>query len=53
MPTTTYTVTDAAWYPSGDQHSALVYQGSVSVPNVCGGGQVRLNKGGTFTAGVQ
>jgi hypothetical protein len=39
----------AAWYPSGDQNSALVYQGSSPVPNVCSGGVVRLQKGGTFS----
>ncbi len=50
MPTATYTVTDSNWYPSGDQHSSLVYQGSATVPDLCGGGQVRLDKGGTFTA---
>ena len=52
MSTSTTTVKDSAWYPSGDQHSPLVYQGSVTVPNVCGGGQVRLDKGGTFTTSV-
>lgn len=52
MATTSYTVTNSAWYPSGDQHSPLVYQGSITVPDVCGGGQVRLDKGGTFSASV-
>jgi hypothetical protein len=52
MPTTTFTISDSAWHPSGDQHSPLVYQGSVSVPDVCAGGQVRLDKGGTFTASI-
>jgi hypothetical protein len=52
MPDQTYSVTDQNWYPSGDQHSPLVYQGSIAVPDLCGGGQVRLNKGGTFTASV-
>ena len=52
MSTTTTTVKDSAWYPSGDQHNPLVYQGSVTVPNVCGGGQVRLDKGGTFSTSV-
>jgi hypothetical protein len=37
------------WFPSGDQHSPLVFQGSASVPNVCGGGMISLKKGGTFT----
>ena len=52
MSTTTTTVNDSGWYPSGDQHSPLVYQGTVAVPNVCGGGQVRLDAGGTFTTNV-
>jgi len=52
MPMATYTVVGSAWYPSGDQHSPLVYQGSVIVPDLCGGGQVRLQQGGTFTATV-
>jgi hypothetical protein len=54
MPTQAYAVTNQNWYPSGDQKSPLVYQGSIAVPDLCGGGQVRLDKGGTFmaTAGV-
>ncbi len=49
---TTYPVTGSAWYPSGDQHSPLVYEFSGAVPDACGGGLVRLNKGGTFSAQV-
>jgi len=52
MPSQTYSVAGSGWYPSGDQHSPLVYQGSVTVPDLCGGGAVRLDKGGTFTASV-
>jgi hypothetical protein len=55
MPNATYNVTTTAWYPSGDQSSPLVYQGSILVPNLCPGGtdhRVRLDKGGTFTASV-
>jgi len=52
MPTRTYTVTDSQWYPSGDQHSPLVYEGSAAVPDLCSGGLVRLDHGGTFTASV-
>jgi hypothetical protein len=52
MPTTTYTFSGSGWVPSGDQHSSLVYQGSISVPNLCGGGQLRLDKGGTFSASL-
>lgn len=52
MPAQTYAVTSDQWYPSGDQNSPLVYQGSVTVPDLCGGGQLRLNQGGTFTGTV-
>jgi hypothetical protein len=47
-----YSVSNSQWYPSGDQSSPLVYQGSITVPDLCGGGQVRLNHGGTFTASI-
>ena len=43
---------DSTWRPSGDQHNSSVYQGSVSVPDICHGGQVHLQTGGTFTATV-
>jgi hypothetical protein len=46
----TYQITNDQWYPSGDQSSPLVYQGSATVPNLCGGGKISLAKGGTFTA---
>jgi hypothetical protein len=53
MPSFTVTVSDSAWYPSGDQHSALVYQGSITAPDGCGGGQVmKQQKIATFTADV-
>jgi hypothetical protein len=52
MPTQSYAVPDSQWYPSGDQSSPLVYQGSIAVPDLCGGGQLRLNQGGTFSASV-
>jgi hypothetical protein len=42
----------SAWYPSGQQNSPSVYQGSTSVPDVCNGGQVSFQAGGTFSAGV-
>jgi hypothetical protein len=47
-----YSVTNQSRYRSGDQNNALVYQGSIAVPDVWSGGQVRLDKGGTFTANV-
>jgi hypothetical protein len=47
----TYQITGSQWYPSGNQSSPLVYQGSVAVPALCGpGGKISLAKGGTFTA---
>jgi hypothetical protein len=52
MPTQTYPVTNSQWVPSGNKDSVLVYQGSAAVPDVCGGGQVRLDKGGTFSATI-
>jgi hypothetical protein len=50
MPSQTYSVTNDQWIPSGDQHSPLVYPASITVPDLCGGGQLRLDQGGTFTA---
>lgn len=52
MPAQSYAVTGSQWYPSGDQSSPLVFQGSITVPDLCAGGQLRLNQGGTFTATV-
>jgi len=51
MPNQTYPVpqNNSNWFPSGDQESPSVFQRSMPVPNVCGGGLVRLQKGGTFT----
>jgi hypothetical protein len=50
FPTQAYQVTDDQWYPSGDQHSSLVYQGQTSVPNLCDGAALDLSHGATFTA---
>jgi hypothetical protein len=52
MPNQSYAVTNKDWYPSGDQHSSLVYQGTITMPDLCGGGRVRLDKGGTFSADI-
>jgi hypothetical protein len=53
MPTQTYKSTNGgSWYPSGDQKSSLVYQGSITVPEVCNGGKVSFQNGGTFTAAI-
>jgi hypothetical protein len=48
----TYAVpaSNGSWFPSGDQHSPLVYQGAIAVPDACGGGTISLGAGGTFTA---
>jgi hypothetical protein len=47
----TYTSTNGAnWYPSGNQSSMLVYQGSIPVPDLCNGGKVSFQNGGTFSA---
>jgi hypothetical protein len=52
LPDQAYSFTDSQWYPSGDQSSPLTYEGSITVPDLCSGGQLRLDKGGTFTASV-
>jgi Subtilase family len=41
------------WFPSGDQSSLASYEGGVLVPDLCGGGLVSLQQGGTFTAGLE
>ena len=52
MPTASYPVSDSQWYPTGNQSSSLSYEGSVSVPNLCSGGDLTLSQGGTFSATV-
>jgi len=52
MATSSYAVTNSQWYPSGDQSSPSVYQGSTAVPDLCHGGQLSLSQGGTFTSSV-
>jgi VCBS repeat-containing protein len=43
----------SAWYPSGDQNSALTYQGSGPVPTCSDpSALIRLQQGGTFSATV-
>jgi len=49
LPNQSYAVTNANWYPSGNQSSPLVYQGEREVPNLCSGGQLSLKEGGTFS----
>ncbi len=50
LPNQSYSVTDSNWYPSGQQSSSLVYQGQIAVPDLCAGGVLRLDQGGTFSA---
>ena len=50
MQAPAYQVTNDQWYPSGDQSSPLVYQGTGTVPDLCGGGALDLAKSGTFSA---
>jgi hypothetical protein len=47
-------VNSSAWYPSGVQSDASVYQGQYTVQqSLCGAGNtVRLQEGGTFFAGI-
>ena len=52
IPSISYKVTGSGWFPSGDQHSPLVYQGSIVAPDACRGGNLRLNQGGTFSANI-
>jgi hypothetical protein len=53
LPSQSYPVeSNSSWYPSGHQHSSLVYQGEIAAPNLCGGGQLRLDQGGAFSASM-
>jgi hypothetical protein len=52
MPSQSFAFTGSSWYPSGTQSDPSVYQGSVTVPNLCRGGQLLLSSGGTFSASV-
>jgi Galactose oxidase, central domain len=56
VPMANQSYTDAqnssAWYPSGDQNSSLVYQGSIAVPNYCSGGLLSFQAGGTFSTSI-
>jgi hypothetical protein len=50
IPDQTLLLDSKSWNPSSDKDDPLVYQGTGMVPNLCGGGQVRLNQGGSFSA---
>jgi len=47
------TITDPSgspsWYPSGDQSSSLVFQGTLTAPDLCAGGVMNDANGATFT----
>jgi hypothetical protein len=49
MPSGHYTFTGSAWIPSGEQNSTLTYQGSITVPDLCGGANLDLSAGGIFS----
>jgi len=52
LPVQTYSdpAGSPSWYPSGDQSSAAVYQGTVIAPDLCSGGVMSGAQGATFTA---
>ena len=52
MPSQSFAFSGSSWYPSGTQSDSSVYQGSVTVPNLCHGGQLLLSSGGTFSTSV-
>jgi hypothetical protein len=55
IPNQTITVpaNNSNWFPSGDQNSPLVYQGSITAPAaLCGGEQGHAPQGATFTASL-
>jgi hypothetical protein len=54
LPDATFSVAsnDGRCYPSDKQQVAAVYQGAAIAPDVCGGGELDLRAGATFTADV-
>jgi 6-phosphogluconolactonase len=52
LPAQNYSVNNSNWYPSGERSSSLTYQGAIAAPNLCGGGQLSLKEGGTFSASM-
>jgi hypothetical protein len=54
LPDQTYLAAGPNWYPSSDQYSSLVYQGSAVVSSqLCPQSTVRLKNGGVFSATVE
>lgn len=54
LPVQTYSdpAGSPSWYPSADQSSAAVYQGSVTAPDLCAGGIMSDANGPTFNATI-
>jgi len=50
IPNQTLLLDSKSWNPSSNKDDPSVYQGTGTIPNACGGGQVRLNQGGSFSA---
>ena len=48
-----YNVNTSLWTPDYNQFLPVTFQGSVVVPNLCNGGSVRFDQGGTFSAAFQ
>jgi hypothetical protein len=54
LPDQIYLAAGTNWYPSSDQYSSLVYQGSAIVSSqLCPQSTVRLKNGGVFSATVE
>ena len=56
MPDATYTAPfqqSQGWVPSGDQSSTLTYEGSLTLPNLCGGGTIRVGQPGQMLFAAQ
>jgi hypothetical protein len=54
LPDQTYLASGSSWYPSSDQYSSLMYQGSAIVSSqLCPQSTVRLKNGGVFSATVE
>jgi hypothetical protein len=43
---------NSQWFPSGNQSSPLVYQGSITVPTICGGATGHAPQGATFSTSL-
>jgi hypothetical protein len=51
LPPQTVLLDSKSWNPTSAREDPAGFQGSGLVPDLCGGGQVRIN-GGTFSASV-